>query len=72
MTAAELSLTLEGTRDPKSLSMAALVHFHRGEIDEAVELQTRAYFLAQPDVKAGYKRVLASYKDAANRATAGS
>ncbi|MHC4102180.1 MAG: redoxin family protein, partial [Planctomycetota bacterium] len=36
MTAAEKSLALEGTRDPKSLSMAALVHFHRGEIDEAV------------------------------------
>jgi thiol-disulfide isomerase/thioredoxin len=72
MTAAELSLTLEGTRDPEALSMAALVHFHRGEIDEAVELQTRAYFLAEPVEKAGYKRVLASYQDAANRATAGS
>jgi thiol-disulfide isomerase/thioredoxin len=44
----------------------------RGEIDEAVEMQTRAYFLAKPDAKAGYKRVLASYRDAANRATAGS
>ena len=72
MTAAELSLTLEGTRDPESLSMAALVHFHRGEIDEALELQTRAYFLAQPEAKAGYKRVLGSYRAAANRATAGS
>jgi tetratricopeptide (TPR) repeat protein len=71
MTAAELSLNLEGRRDPEALSMAALVHFHRGEIDEAVELQTRAYFLARPDAKAGYKRVLAGYQDAASRAGTG-
>jgi thiol-disulfide isomerase/thioredoxin len=68
MAAAEQSLTLEGARHPESLSVAALVHYHRGEIDEAVELQTRAYFLAEPKAKAGYKRVLASYRDAADRA----
>jgi thiol-disulfide isomerase/thioredoxin len=72
MTAAEKALALEGTRDPESLSMAALVHFHRGEIDEAVELQTRAYFLAAPEAKAGYKRVLSSYRHAADRASSGS
>jgi thiol-disulfide isomerase/thioredoxin len=72
MAAAERSLALDGTRDPESLSVAALVHFHRGEIDEAVELQTRAYFLAEPKAKAGYKRVLVSYQDAVDRATAGS
>jgi thiol-disulfide isomerase/thioredoxin len=70
--AAERSLALAGASDPESLSVAALVHFHRGELDQAIELQTRAYFLARPEAKAGYRRVLTSYRAAADRATAGS
>ncbi|MHC4129978.1 MAG: TlpA family protein disulfide reductase [Planctomycetota bacterium] len=71
MVAADKSLQLEGRRDPESLAAVALVHYHRGEIQEAVQLQTRAYFLARPEVKAGFKRVLGSYRDAADRAGTG-
>jgi thiol-disulfide isomerase/thioredoxin len=67
-TAARAALELDGMRDPQALSTMALVHFHAGEIDEAIELQTRAYFLAQPQAKSDYKRVLASYREAASRA----
>jgi thiol-disulfide isomerase/thioredoxin len=68
MTAAERSLALDGPRDPESLRVAALVRYHRGEIKQAVEMQTRAYFLVAPNEKAAYKRVLDSYRDAADRA----
>jgi thiol-disulfide isomerase/thioredoxin len=71
MAAAEQSLRLAGAVDPEALSAVALVHFHRGEIRQAVKLQTQAYFLARPERKAGYRRVLGSYRDAADRAGTG-
>lgn len=68
--AATLALAMDGDRDPAALSTAALVHYHRGEIDQAIRLQSQAYFLARPNAKAGYKRVLASYREAAMRSSA--
>jgi thiol-disulfide isomerase/thioredoxin len=69
MTAARQSLQLEGPVHPRALSTAALVHFHRGELREAIELQTEAYFRAEPRAKSGYRRVLSSYREAAGRAS---
>ncbi len=53
--------------DPQSLATLALVRFHRGDLQAAIDLQTRAYFIAHPRAKAGYKRVLSSYQEAAQR-----
>jgi thiol-disulfide isomerase/thioredoxin len=68
LTAAENSLALDGPSNAEALRVAALVRYHRGEVKQAVEMQTRAYFLVSPNEKASYKRVLDSYRDAAGRA----
>ncbi len=68
--AAEKALTVSGRDDPESLATLALVNYHLGNIEEAVRLQTRAYFIARPKVKPAYKRVLVSYQDAMGRAGA--
>ncbi len=68
--AALRALELEGRRNPNALSCAAGVHFHRGETDEAIKLQTQAYFTAKPDQKPAYKRLLAGYRKAATRSHA--
>ncbi len=70
MTAAKRALELEGPRDPKALATAAVVHARQGDYEQAISLQTRAYFLAIPDEKASYKRVLARYRKAASRSSA--
>jgi hypothetical protein len=62
LAAAQQAIAVAGPSDPESLATAALIHFHRGERGEAVELQTEAYFLARPEVKGQYKRVLDGYK----------
>ncbi len=67
LAAAELSLSIAGPSDPEALASAAMVHFHRGEKNEAVDLQTQAYFLARPDMKQQYKRVLDGYRGQAPR-----
>lgn len=67
-TAADRALEIEGGDDPESLATSALVNYHLGNFDEAVRLQTRAYFLARPARKADHKRVLSSYRQAAHRA----
>jgi tetratricopeptide (TPR) repeat protein len=72
MTAAQRALELNGPRDPKALATAAVVHARRGNLKEAISLQTRAYFLARPEEKPTYKRVLANYRGAASRSSASS
>ncbi len=67
LAAADLSLSIAGATDPEALATAAMVRFHRGEKNEAVDLQTQAYFLARPDAKAQYKRVLDGYRGQAPR-----
>jgi hypothetical protein len=67
LAAADLSVSIAGPTDPEALATAAMVHFHRGEKNEAVDLQTQAYFLARPDAKPQYKRVLDGYRGQAPR-----
>ncbi|MHC4414723.1 MAG: peroxiredoxin family protein [Planctomycetota bacterium] len=67
--AASKAVEIAGREDPAALSTLALVHFHRGDVETAIELQTQAYFIARPSDKAGYKRVLKGYQEAAARAS---
>ncbi len=66
--AALLSLELDGRRNPDALSCAAGVHFHRGEYDDAIALQTQAYFNARPAEKAAHQGRLEGYQRSAARA----
>ncbi len=72
LAAARQSLEIEGPDDPEALSAVARAHYHRGELSEAIAIQTNAYFKARPDEKVAHKRLLDSYKDAASRAGAAS
>jgi hypothetical protein len=65
--AAQAMMQIKTDRDPDACATVALVRYHRGEIDQAVDLQKRAYFMARPKKKAGYKRVLEAYQEAAQR-----
>jgi hypothetical protein len=67
--AAEAGRRLAGEHDAKAMAVIAMVRFTRGEVDQAIELQKLAYFTAPPRSKAEYKRVLATYQDAAHRAS---
>lgn len=67
--AAEAARRINGMNDAKSLAVLAKVRYARGEVDQAVELQKQAYFSAAPKSKPEYKRVLASYQEAAHRAS---
>lgn len=70
----DLDLALElaqqgsrGIRDdqPNMMADLALVHYHRGELDNAVSYQRRAWMMATPSRKAGFERVLRNYQAAA-------
>ncbi len=65
--AAARALKISGSDDPRSLATMALVHFHQGRVDAAIDLQAQAYFVAQPRKKSDYKRVLNSYRNAVAR-----
>ena len=67
--AAEAAQRAAGPDDPESLSTLALVYYHRDEIEQAVDLQTQAYFIASPRNKPRFKRVLGSYQQAVDRMT---
>ncbi len=45
----------------------ALINFHQGRIDTAIDLQAQAYFVAPPRKKPDYKRVLSRYQNAVAR-----
>ena len=68
--AALLSLELDGRRSPDALSCVAGVHFHRGEYDDAIGLQTQAYFNAKPSEKAAHMGLLRGYQESAARSGA--
>ncbi len=68
--AALLSLELDGRRSPDALSCVAGVHFHRGEYDDAIGLQTQAYFNAKPSQKAAHMGLLKGYQKSAARSGA--
>lgn len=65
--AAKASLKAAGKDNPVALSTLALVHFHRQELKQAIDLQTDAYFIADTRHKPEYKRVLDTYQQAAKR-----
>ncbi len=67
LAAARQSLELEGPDDPEALSVVAKAHYHRGELSEAIRVQTAAWFRARPEEKAAYKRQLDGYKTAVER-----
>ena len=48
--------------DPKYLATIALVHFHSGDVDEAIAWQRKAYFSAREKDKEQYKFTLDSYR----------
>ena len=48
-------------------ALIARVHFHRGELEEAIEWQKLAWRIARPKEKSNLWRDLMSYKDAARR-----
>ena len=65
--AAEASLRVAGRDDPESLATLAMVYYHRQDVEQALDLQTQAYFIASPRHKPRYKRVLGSYQQAVDR-----
>jgi hypothetical protein len=52
---------------PGALATLALVQYHRGDYDEAVQAQKRAYFLARRSLKGEFRRVLKTYQQAEDR-----
>ena len=67
--AAEAALRVAGSDNPEALATLAVVHYHRDDIQQAVDLQTQAYFIASPRNKPRFKRVLGSYQQAVGRVT---
>ena len=65
--AAEAAQRATGPDDPESLATLATVHYYRDEVQQAVELQTQAYFIASPKNKPRFRRVLGSYQQAVER-----
>jgi thiol-disulfide isomerase/thioredoxin len=65
--AATMARQVSGSGDPEALATLALIRFHRGEVDQAIDLQKEAFFLAKPGVKPGYRQVLTAYQEAAVR-----
>jgi len=63
MKAAQTALTFAKRKsDPAYIATIAMVHFHNGNIDEAIEWQRKAYFSAREKNKAKYKFTLDSYR----------
>ena len=67
--AAEASLRVAGRDDPESLATLAMVYYHLQDVQQAIELQTQAYFIASPRHKPRYQRVLGSHQQAGDRGT---
>ncbi len=67
LAAAEAAAKSFAEHEPYAYSLQALVHFHRQELEPAIELQERAWLIARPRLKPEYWRTLVSYKDAAKR-----
>jgi len=65
--AAQTAMNMAGQREPDAYATLALVRYHRGELDQAINLQKKAYFIAKPKRKPQYKRVLEAYQGAAGR-----
>jgi len=68
---AETAARVGKSDHPRGYEVQALVHFHRGDVDKAMSLQRRAFFLAVPKEKDTYRRDLEKYQEAARRTAAG-
>ena len=63
MNAAKTAMTFaRRSTDPLYIATIAYVHFHNGNIDEAIEWQRKAYFSAREKEKETYKYDLDSYR----------
>ena len=60
--------TIRSENKYKALSALAKVHYASGELQEAVNLQREAWFLAEPRHKSEFKHDLDSYDSALRRA----
>jgi peroxiredoxin len=69
--AASAALARGSAGNPEGLALQAEVLFRAGRVDEAQELQLRAWMAAEPADKNAYKRTLDTYKKAASKAKAG-
>ena len=49
--------------DPTYSASQALVHYHRGELNEAIALQRQAYFDAMAHEKPTHEQILINYRD---------
>lgn len=59
---AEAAVATSGSTEPEILATLALAHHQMGHADEAINLQTKAYFLAKPRNKEAFKSVLDQYR----------
>lgn len=69
MEAAQAAAQAGRANDPTILSVQALVHFHKGDVDQAISLQRRAWMIAPPQRKASYERALRDYQESRLRAS---
>jgi hypothetical protein len=61
---AERAVELTRRSDPSILDTLARVHFEKGRIDQAIELQTEAVERAPADMKGMLQRTLERYREA--------
>jgi len=55
--------------EPAAYAVKALVHYHRGELSDAIAQARKAYFVAEPEFKPQYESILRRYQQAARRAS---
>ncbi len=70
MQLAELAAKQIDPQDPDRYALLALIHYHSGQYQQAIQLQKKAYFTAHPEEKEHYKRTLRNYQEAAQRESA--
>lgn len=68
---AQAARRVAGENDPRAMAVEANIHFQRGELAQAIDLQKSAYFNAAPKKKAEYKRMLSTYQQAGDRVVGG-
>lgn len=68
--AAQRGQRLAGNTNVTAMATLARVHYHRGELEQAVKLQRRAWMRAKPNMKPDLKRDLDVYRESAERAVA--
>lgn len=56
-----------GPNSYEGMAVLALAHYHNGNYDEAVNLQSRAYYMADPFFKDRFRTALQEYREAARK-----